>query len=73
MTRISSRLQAHGLLGALAGLVLTDTAGCSGTLEYRLSIVLDPPANESGLCGDKLDSDAGFLIDTLDPDSSSPG
>jgi hypothetical protein len=43
-----------------------------GTLEYKLSVIPNPPANESGLCSDNVDNDADFLIDSLDPDCSSP-
>jgi hypothetical protein len=44
----------------------------AGTLNYKLSAISNPPANEAGLCGDNVDNDGDFLIDCLDPDCSCP-
>lgn len=40
----------------------------AGSMTYDISVVQNPPYNESGLCGDGIDNDADFQIDCYDPD-----
>jgi hypothetical protein len=40
----------------------------AGSVSYDISVVVDPPYNESGACDDGIDNDADFLIDCADPD-----
>jgi hypothetical protein len=49
--------------------VVVDSDG-SSAFDYKLSVVCDPPVNETpGVdCADNIDNDADFLIDCADPD-----
>jgi hypothetical protein len=40
----------------------------AGTMTYDVTVVQNPPYNESGLCGDNIDNDGDFQIDCYDPD-----
>lgn len=51
--------------------VVVDTPGTE-TVDYKISVVPNPPSSEAGLCTDNIDNDGDFAIDCHDPDCGCP-